>query len=220
MLQIENLAYRYARATRPHLVVPTFSLEKGRHALLLGPSGSGKSTLLHLLAAILPPQDGMLRVGDTDLATLKGGAADRWRGRTIGFLPQKLALLPSLTARENILLSAFANDAREDHARADQLLTALGLHDQAIKKPHQLSQGQRQRVALARALFNRPLFLLADEPTASLDDAACHAALALLREHADNNGASLIVSTHDARVLQAMPDAQILRLSAPVAGED
>lgn len=216
MLQIQNLAYRYVPNARPHLVVPAFSLAAGQHALLLGPSGSGKSTLLHLLAAILQPQDGLLRIGETDLATLHGGAADRWRGRTIGFLPQKLALLPSLTARENILLAAFANGTREDRARAEQLLASLALSEQADSKPHQLSQGQRQRVALARALFNRPRLLLADEPTASLDDHACQSVLTLLREHADSNGASLIVSTHDARVLHAMPEAQVLRLSAPV----
>jgi len=219
MLQIQSLAHRYDAALPPQLAVPEFLLAKGQHAILLGPSGSGKSTLLHLLAAILTPQNGRIVVGDTDLAQLSPTAADKWRGSTIGFLPQKLALIPSLNVRDNILVAAYASDIAVDRARVDALLTTLGMQDKANAQPHQLSHGQRQRVALARAVFNRPLLLLADEPTASLDDAACQAAITLLRSQAEQTGASLIVSTHDARVMQALPDAKILRLAAPMTTE-
>lgn len=215
MLQIQNLVHRYDGASHPQLAVPEFALEKGQHAVLIGPSGSGKSTLLHLLAAILAPQAGRISIGDTHLAELSSSAADKWRGQAIGFLPQKLALIPSLNVRENILVAAYASDNRADLARVEALLTKLGMQDKANAKPYQLSHGQRQRVALARAVFNRPLLLLADEPTASLDDAACEQAITLLRAQAEETGASLIVSTHDARVLQALPDAKILRLAAP-----
>jgi len=211
--------HRYDAALLPQLTVPEFSLAQGQHAILLGPSGSGKSTLLHLLAAILTPQSGRIVIGDTDLAQLPPTAADKWRGNKIGFLPQKLALIPSLNVRDNILIAAYASDISVDRARVDALLTTLGMQDKANAQPHQLSHGQRQRVALARAVFNRPLLLLADEPTASLDDAACQAAINLLRSQAEQTGASLIVSTHDARVMQALPDAKILRLAAPITTE-
>lgn len=215
MLQISNLTYRYPDASDAQLSVPAFSLATGEHAIILGPSGSGKSTLLHLMAAILTPQEGVLRVAGIDLATLSARAADAWRGTTLGFLPQKLALIPSLSVRENLMLPAYANGCAADPVRADELLGALGLADKAAAKPHQLSQGQRQRAAIARALFNRPQLLLADEPTANLDDAACAAAIRLLASQAAEGGASLVIATHDARVLAALPAAKVLRLDVP-----
>ncbi|HEY0847714.1 MAG TPA: ATP-binding cassette domain-containing protein [Noviherbaspirillum sp.] len=218
MLQISDLTYRYPHSPGVQLSVPAFSLASGQHAIILGPSGCGKSTLLHLMAAILTPQQGILRVKDTDVSTLSPRAADAWRGRTIGFLPQRLALVASLTARENLLLACYANGQAADTAHADALLAALGLTDKANAKPHQLSQGQQQRVAIARAIFNRPHLLLADEPTANLDDAACAAAISLLTSQASQCGASLVIATHDARVLAALPQASVLRLEAPTGG--
>ncbi len=218
MLQISRLTYRYAPTQGAPLSVPAFSLARGQHAIILGPSGCGKSTLLHLMAAILTPQEGVLRVADTDIATLSPRAADAWRGRTVGFLPQKLALVPSLSVQENLLLSAYANGRHADAMRADALLKRLGLADKAEAKPHQLSQGQQQRVAIARALFNHPALLLADEPTANLDDASCTAAIQLLTEQASENNASLVIATHDARVLAALPDASVLRLENEKGG--
>jgi putative ABC transport system ATP-binding protein len=215
MLQISKLVYRYPQSDRPQLQVPAFSLADGRHAVVLGPSGSGKSTLLHLIAAILKPQEGRLHCAGTDLGALGARAADAWRGATVGFLPQKLALIPSLPVRQNVLLAAYAGARAQDTARADQLLEALGILGKSDALPHQLSQGQRQRVALARALYNRPSLLLADEPTANLDDRACADAIALLADQAAQGAASLIVATHDARVLAALPDAAVLRLDVP-----
>ncbi len=217
MLQISDLHYRYPGSSSTQLSVPAFSLAAGRHAIILGPSGCGKSTLLHLLAAILTPQQGTLRVAGTDLNALSPRAADAWRGKTVGFLPQKLALISSLTVRENLLLSAYANGHSADTARADALLAALGLADKAGAKPQQLSQGQQQRVAIARAMFNHPAALLADEPTANLDDAACAAVIGLLTAQATAGGASLVIATHDARVLAALPEAAVLRLPAGAA---
>lgn len=217
MLQISELHYQYPGTVAPQLHVAQFSLAAGQHAILLGPSGCGKSTLLHLLAAILTPQQGTLEVAGTDLTTLTARASDQWRGKTVGFLPQKLSLVASLTVRENLLLAAYANHHRPDAARADALLQALGLSGKAHARPAQLSQGQQQRVAIARALYNRPRLLLADEPTANLDDEACQAALGLLASQAAAIGASLVLATHDARVLTALPDALVLRLPATPA---
>ena len=212
MLNIVQLRYAY-HATQA-LSVEGFHLSPGEHAVILGPSGCGKSTLLHLIAAILRPQEGKLQIAGTDVKTLTPRAADAWRGKTIGFLPQRLALVRSLSVRENLLLSAFANGQAGDVARANTLLQALGLADKSSSKPHQLSQGQQQRVAIARALFNRPKLLLADEPTANLDDASCAAAIALLTSQASDIGASLVIATHDARVISALPQAKLLRLDA------
>lgn len=212
MLQISGLTYRYPDAADNQLSVRTFSLTKGQHAVILGPSGCGKSTLLHLMAAILTPQDGELVIAGTNLRLLSPRAADAWRGNTVGFLPQKLALVPSLTVRENLLMAAYANGRPGETARTDMILQALGLGDKANAKPHQLSQGQQQRVAIARALFNHPALLLADEPTANLDDDACAAAIRLLTSQAVDNDASLVIATHDARVLAALPGAKVLRL--------
>lgn len=193
--------------------MPAFSLAPGAHAIILDPSGCGKSTLLHLIAAILTPQQGVLRVAGIDGASLSPRAADIWRGKTIGFLPQKLALIASLSVRENLLLAAYASGQAADAARADQLLRELGLGDKAGVKPHQLSQGQQQRAAIARAMFNRLRLLLADEPTANLDEASCAAAVKLLTSQAAECGASLVIATHDARVLAALPAASMLHLS-------
>lgn len=212
MLNIVQLRYAY-HATQA-LSVEGFHLSPGEHAVILGPSGCGKSTLLHLIAAILRPQEGTLQIAGTDVKTLTPRAADAWRGKTIGFLPQRLALVRSLSVRENLLLSAFANGQAGDVARANTLLQALGLADKSSSKPHQLSQGQQQRVAIARALFNRPKLLLADEPTANLDDTSCAAAIALLTSQASEIGASLVIATHDARVISALPQAKLLRLDA------
>ncbi|WP_420472909.1 ABC transporter ATP-binding protein [Noviherbaspirillum sp. ST9] len=212
MLQISGLTYRYPNATDIQLSVPAFSLDKGEHAIIIGPSGCGKSTLLHLLAAILSPQQGKVHVAGVDLRTLSPRVADAWRGSTVGFLPQKLALVPSLTVGENLLVAAYANGRTADAGRAGDVLRALGLGEKINAKPHQLSQGQQQRVAIARALFNRPALLLADEPTANLDDDACAAVIDLLKAQARDNGASLVIATHDARVLTALPAAKVLRL--------
>ena len=214
MLQISELSYRYSGARSTPLTFPSFALPQGQHAIILGPSGCGKSTLLHLLAAILSPQQGTLQVAGIDITSLSRHAADAWRGRTIGFLPQKLALVASLTVHENLQLAPYAAGMAADASRADELLRALGLQDKANAKPHQLSQGQQQRVAIARAMFNCPKLVLADEPTANLDDAACAAAIDLIESQAAEAGASLVIATHDARVLQALPDAAVLRLSA------
>lgn len=212
MIEVSQLGYRYNAISV--LAVDAFRLPAGEHAIVLGPSGCGKSTLLHLLAGILTPQTGHLQVGGIRIKDLTQRERDAWRGKTIGFLPQRLALVPSLTVSENLLLSNYANGTGADHARADALLLELGLSEKAASYPHHLSGGQRQRVAIARAVFNRPKLLLADEPTASLDDDTCAVVIKLLTLQAMEVGASLVVATHDARVVAALPQAAVLRLPA------
>ncbi len=215
LLTITQLEHRYNGVTV--LSVPSFELARGEHALLLGPSGSGKSTLLHLLGAILAPQAGRIEIDGVDLAALAPRAADAWRGRHVGLLPQQLALVASLCVRDNVLLPAYAAGLPADVERAQALLAGLGLADKAHAMPHQLSGGQRQRVAIARAMFPRPRLLLADEPTANLDDAACARVVALLAAQAREAYASLLIASHDARLIAALPGAAVFCL--PLRGE-
>lgn len=213
MLEISRLGHAYAG--RPVLSVDSFVLAAGRHALLLGPSGSGKSTLLNLLAGILTLQSGSIVIDGTDLARLSPRATDAWRAAHVGLLPQQLALVPSLSVFENIVLPSYASGSAPDFQRVRELLGALGLSELARGKPRQLSQGQRQRVAMARALYSRPRLVLADEPTANLDDDNCARLVRLLLDQAAAAGASLLVASHDMRVVQALTGAQVLRLPAP-----
>ena len=190
------------------MVVP-----QGGMLLLRGASGSGKSTWLALAAGLLSPEVGEMVVAGQSVAALKAGERDRWRARCLGFLPQKLLLSESLSVADNLALVYFAKGVAVDRLRIAAALDALEVEELAGRKPSQLSVGQAQRVALARALLLRPQVLLVDEPTASLDDAACKRVLALLRHSADQAGATLVIATHDARVLQALPQAQTLTLA-------
>ena len=198
MLEIRQL--RYAYPGRPVLQWPDFALARGEQALLLGPSGSGKTTLLHLLAGMLTPSGGDIRVADTLLNTLSGAALDTFRGQRIGVLPQRVSMLESLSVLDNLLFAQYFAGQRTQPSRALHLLEQLDLPEVAPRLPAQLSQGQLQRVALARALINQPAVLLADEPTASLDDTRAAQVADLLAEHSQQQGCSLLIATHDARL--------------------
>ena len=165
---------RVGQGRRVPIDFPDFVLPQGGLAALRGPSGSGKSTLIALLAGLLEPDRGRVRVCDIEPSQLPPARRDRWRGRTIGLLPQRLHLAAALDVRANLLLAALAAGlpSAGARARADALLERFGLRALAGARPAELSGGQAQRVALARALMNEPRLLIADEPTASLDDAA------------------------------------------------
>lgn len=194
---------RTGRGRRVAIDFPDVVLPQGGLAVLRGPSGSGKSTLIALLAGLLDPDRGRVRVCDTEPSQLPPGRRDRWRGRTIGLLPQRLHLAPALDVRENLLLAALAAGLPTIGARrrADALLERFGLRALTRARPAELSGGQAQRVALARALMNEPRVLIADEPTASLDDAAAALAIGALLDAWRASGASLLVATHDARAV-------------------
>jgi putative ABC transport system ATP-binding protein len=152
--------------------------------LLHGPSGSGKSTWLALAAGLLRPTGGEITVAGQALAALRPVAVDAWRARAIGFLPQRLHLSEALTVAGNLALAQWAAGVPDDAAAVARVLSTLGLTDLAARRPSQLSGGQAQRVALARAVLLQPQVILADEPTASLDDTAASAALRLLADTA------------------------------------
>ncbi|MEJ8836726.1 ABC transporter ATP-binding protein [Ramlibacter sp. AN1133] len=210
MILTRSLAYRYPQG--PALAFPDVDVAQGGTLLLQGRSGAGKSTWLSLVAGLLTPAAGSVTVAGQDVGALRRGERDRWRGRTIGFLPQRLHLSDALSVERNLALAFFAAGLPEDRAGVRAALAALEVDGLAQRRPGELSGGQAQRVALARAVLLHPRVLLADEPTASLDDEAAAAAVGLLRATAGRCGATLVLATHDARVRAALPSAQVLRL--------
>lgn len=203
MLDWQGLVHLYAGADKP-IRYADFALAPGQHLLLRGASGSGKSTLLALLAGLLRVQQGELEVAGTNLTQLGPRALDAWRGATLGVVPQRLHLSEALTVAENLALPALAAGQGADPARAAELLEALDIAELSARRPHQLSVGQAQRVALARALMRRPRLLLADEPSANLDDEHTLHMLALLLDSAEREACTLVIASHDARVVEAL----------------
>jgi putative ABC transport system ATP-binding protein len=212
MICTQDLSYSYPQG--PTLVFPDVDVPQGTVLLLSGPSGCGKSTWLALVAALVVPTKGRLTVAGQSLNALENIAADAWRARAIGFLPQKLHLSAALTVQQNLALAPWASGLPEDLGAIQAALAALGVADLARRLPAQLSGGQAQRVALARAVLLRPQVVLADEPTASLDDEAAAAAISLLLAITGAQGATLVIATHDARVTALMPaDLKVYRAS-------
>lgn len=196
MLAVRAVSHHYANT--PVLAAPDFELARDDHCALIGSSGVGKTTLLHILAGILRPTAGGVTLAGEALYPADG-RSDRWRANRVGVIPQKLHLLASLSALDNVRLAQyFVGNAYRDSARG--LLGDLGLQARLHARPAEMSVGEQQRVAIARAIINKPQLLLADEPTSSLDDANAERAIELLFEAARMTGALLVVATHDARV--------------------
>jgi len=206
MFALSNVRHRYG--DRIALAVDDWRVAQGEHWLVIGPSGSGKTTLLHLLAGVLRAQAGTVSVAAQDLGQLSQAALDRFRGRHIGIVLQRLHLVGSLTVARNLLLAQYCAGLQQDRRRVDAVLRDLGIAEKAEAYPRELSHGQAQRVAVGRAVLNRPRLLLADEPTSNLDDVNCAQALDLLVKQAEQCGATLLIATHDAR-LKARFDHQL-----------
>lgn len=219
MIRTRQLAYRYPKG--PTLVFPDVYVPQGGVLLLGGPSGSGKSTWLALAAGLVGATAGQIEVAGQSLgeggASLKNAARDAWRARTVGFLPQKLHLGAALSVHDNLAMAQWAAGRSHDEQRINEALQALGVHDLAHRRPAQLSGGQAQRVALARAVLLQPKVILADEPTASLDDEAAAASLALLQTTASREGATLVIATHDARVARFFSENSSEKGLAPLS---
>jgi ABC-type lipoprotein export system ATPase subunit len=198
MLTIKNLTAGYDG--KSVVEIADLALAAGEHCLILGKSGSGKTTMLYALAGVLKPLSGEIILGNTNIAALSGAGLDDFRGKNIGIIYQTLHMAAALSVLENILLVQYAAGVPQDAAKAEKLLTSLGLLDYRHKKPDALSQGQQQRVAIARAAINNPKLILGDEPTSALDDEVCDAVMQLLLDTAKASGASLVIATHDARI--------------------
>jgi ABC-type lipoprotein export system ATPase subunit len=212
MLQVHQLKKAYvAPDGGTHVVVdvPEFSLAAQAQVALSGESGSGKTTFLNLIAGILAPDSGSIKLNGQELAGLSESARDRLRATSIGYIFQTFNLLQGYTALENVLLGmSFGPGADREFAKA--LLKRVGLEAKLNHLPRQLSTGQQQRVAVARALANRPQLVLADEPTGNLDHANARDALTLIREACRENGAALLLVSHDRDVLGKFETVQEL----------
>jgi len=198
LINTRQLAYQYANG--PQIKFDDLDVPQGGVLVLSGASGSGKSTWLALAAGLLQASSGSITVAGQLVGRLSKTSSDAWRAQSIGFLPQKLHLSAALSVHGNLELAQWAAGQKPDDKSIHQALAALGVQDLSERKPSQLSGGQAQRVALARAVLFQPQVILADEPTASLDDDAASAALTLLLATAERLNTTLVIATHDARV--------------------
>ncbi|OBI73517.1 macrolide ABC transporter ATP-binding protein [Mycobacterium sp. E740] len=175
------------------------TLGAGEFVVVTGPSGSGKSTLLHVAGGLDRPDNGTVTVAGKDVWTMKAGARAAFRRRNLGFVFQFFNLVPMLTAAQNVSLPLVLDGVptRVADARAAELLHRVGLGNRVDHLPAELSGGQMQRVAVARALVARPSIILADEPTGNLDRHSSVEVLELLRSLSDEDGAAVVMVTHD-----------------------
>ncbi|BEV10358.1 ATP-binding cassette domain-containing protein [Asticcacaulis sp. DW145] len=193
----ENLAVRRGDAL---IGLPDLHLSAGQTLALTGPSGAGKTSLLLCLAGLIAPVNGTVQLEDKPLWPSKAIDRARLRGRRIGFVFADYRLIDSLSVMDNLQMARASAHLPLDVARAHHLLDRLGISALTHRRADRLSQGQAQRVALARAVMNAPALILADEPTAALDETNAEAMLSLLLDLAQDEGTALIVATHDARV--------------------
>lgn len=204
VVSTENLSHYFGDAASRAQVLFDLSLEikPGSLVILTGPSGSGKTTLLTLMGGLRSLQEGELRIFGKSLSGLEGAALTEMR-RNIGFIFQMHNLFDSLTAMQNLIMATHVGDAppEQAHKHCLALLERLGLGHRIHHKPSALSGGQRQRVAVARALVNSPRLILADEPTAALDQASGLEVVTMLREFAATEGRAVVMVTHDNRII-------------------
>ena len=207
----------------------SLDIEHGEVVSLIGASGSGKSTLLNLIGGIDAATSGGITVDGRDIARAGERQLALLRRGVIGIIFQFFNLMPTLTVIENVMLPAelAGTPERDARARAAELLESVGMTHRQTHRPHELSGGEMQRTAIARALINRPLILLADEPTGNLDSKNGHAVLQILHDLARRDGTTLLIATHDPEIARTadrvieMKDGNVLRDSgARVTSEE
>lgn len=196
-------AYRQGGQTLDALVDVELDIDAGQSVALCGPSGSGKSTLLSICGLLEPDYRGELVLGGRSMR-LGRDALTAVRRQQLGFVFQHFNLVPVLSAFENVEYPLILNGvkAAERRRRVDEILARIGLAEHAGRRPAQLSGGQQQRVAIARALVRKPLLVVADEPTASLDSASADQVVALMRELGREHGSTFLIATHDPRMAE------------------
>ncbi len=207
LYEVRAIAYRYAGNGQPvsALVDVDLDVRAGEFLAIAGPSGSGKTTLLNLLGLLHGVDTGTIRFDGMDVSTLSERQRTRLRRERIAFIFQSFNLIPVLTAYENVecVLLTRPFPAAERRRRSLEALAAVGIAEQAGQRPQRMSGGQQQRVAIARALVRDVDVVLADEPTAALDQATGRAVMDLLKRLNRDRGIAFIFSTHDPRVLAA-----------------
>ena len=200
MVKTADVTYTYGDGEK--MTFPDIELPSGEHLLVIGPSGIGKTTLLYLMAGLLPPLEGDVTIDGLSLNSLSRKEMNRFRGEHIGLIFQQYHFIKSLTVLDNLKLRQKNQKTEADKERRELLTERLGLSEQLNKKVTALSQGQQQRLSIALGLIHKPKVILADEPTSNLDDANCVAVIKLLKEEAEICKSSLVIITHDQRVMK------------------
>jgi ABC-type lipoprotein export system ATPase subunit len=206
-LQKVSKVYETAAARVVALEEMSWEIGRGEAAALMGPSGCGKTTVLNLLGGMDRPSGGTIMVDGEDVAAMSERQLEHYRLRKIGFVFQFFNLIPSLSAMENLELPMLIAGTKEDErrSRAEALLDTVGLRQKGYKRPEELSGGEQQRVAVCLALVNNPPIILADEPTGNLDSANGKIIADLLIDLAKREGKTVIVASHDPKVVEAFP---------------
>lgn len=198
MLQTSGITFQYPSG--PAFTFPDINCSPGEHLLVLGQSGKGKTTLLHLLAGMIRPSSGSIRINGTDIAGLSNRALDTFRGQHIGIIFQTAHFVESISVIDNLMLSPFLSGKTASKKEAMAALERLNVAQKSEQKPASLSVGEQQRCSIARAVFHKPSVILADEPTSALDDYNAEQVITLLEEQARLTSAALIIVTHDKRL--------------------
>jgi len=198
MVLLNKVSHHYDRHNIVNL--PDLKLVKGEQLVVYGLSGCGKSTLMNIIAGLLKPSSGTVRIDGTEIYHLNENKRDQFRGRCIGMVFQQMHLINTLTVLDNIRLAKYMAGLKQDDNKINRVLNQLEIADKRKSYADELSQGQKQRVSIARAVINGPGLILADEPTSSLDDKRSMDVIKLLKSQADEYGATLIITTHDQRV--------------------
>ncbi|WP_210416887.1 ABC transporter ATP-binding protein [Echinicola soli] len=198
MLITQSVSFEYNRDIQ--FEFPDLSVRKGADLLILGDSGVGKTTFLHLIAGLLRPKTGSIKIGDTDICQLHGKRLDTFRGEHVGIVFQRPHFIQSLTLEENLKMILYLANKPQDSCHIQEILKGLGLLDKLKRYPRQLSQGEQQRASIAVAVINQPKLLLADEPTSALDDKNCFGVIELLKRQKFKSKSSLVIITHDQRL--------------------
>jgi len=203
IIKLKNITkvYTVGKVNIPALKDMSLTIKEGELLSIMGPSGSGKTTLLNILGCLDKPNDGKYFMEEREISLLSDDALSGIRSRKIGFIFQSYNLIPQITVLENIGLPLFYQELDEKFIREESLKLAklVGLEDRTSHKPTELSGGQQQRVAIARALINKPVIILADEPTGNLDSSTGKEIMELLAEF-NKKGKTLITVTHDLNV--------------------
>lgn len=219
LLDARDLVHAFNPAEGPVVDLPRLSIARGQHTAIVGPSGCGKTTLLRLLTGILVPTSGGVTLAGHALERQSDARRRALRLATVGFVFQQFALLDYCTALENILaplrLDRSARLDKAARARARELARAAGIGHTLMRRPEQLSQGERQRVAICRALIHEPAMIACDEPTGNLDPARAGSIVSLILEQAQRTGATVLLVTHDPGLLPRF--GHVLDMGAPEA---
>lgn len=196
----------------------TLNVKRGEFLAVMGPSGSGKSTAMNMIGSLDIPTKGVIKLDGQDISKLHESDLAQIRGQKIGFIFQKFNLLPTFTAKENIMLPmTFQKMSQEEKLkRAENLLSLVGLGDRMNHLPSELSGGQQQRVAIARALANNPEVVLADEPTGNLDTKTGNIVMQYLKKLHKTQGKTIVLVTHDSDIAREAQRIERLRDGALV----